>query len=67
MEVKSSAPTMLDCDSPLCTVEEFCNTAHITQRAGERMCRRGVIRAVKCGRVWRIPRQAALEYLGLAD
>lgn len=49
----------------LVTCEEVAAVGRITQRAVEGACKRGSLKAAKVGRSWRIPRRAALEFLGL--
>ena len=58
---------LLDGTSDLALVAEYAHSANCTTRAVEYMCATGTIRAVKCGRQWRIPRRWAISYLGLAE
>lgn len=58
---------LLEGSTPLVTCDEVAEVGRVTVRAVEAACRRGRIKATKVGRSWRIPRRAALKYLGLAD
>lgn len=51
-----------NCDDFL-TVEEFCETLKIGRNAAYALLCNGKVKAFRNGRVWRIPKQAVVEYV----
>lgn len=62
----TSKPLTYVSGKPLMTVQEAADLMQVHQRTVERMCRDGRIKAVKCGRAWRINSAELLRALSIA-
>ena len=49
--------------SHLLTVEEVCDILNIGPNAAYRLLNSGELKAFRIGRVWKIPKDAVLEYI----
>lgn len=45
------------------TVEELCEVLKIGRNAAYRLLNSGELKAIRNGRVWRVPKQAVIEYV----
>ena len=45
------------------TVEELCEVLKIGHNAAYRLLHSGELKALRTGRVWRVPKQAVIEYV----
>lgn len=53
---------MLEQTDDFLTVDELCELLKIGHNAAYTLLNRGVIKALRNGRTWRIPKQAVIEY-----
>lgn len=65
MTAENAKTNWLNGTEVLVSCDEIAAVGRVTTRAIEGACKRGTIRAVKCGRSWRVPRRVALAYLGI--
>ena len=51
--------------SDLVTVEELCEMLMIGKNAAYRLLNSGAIKAIRIGRIWKIPKQSIVEFIQL--
>ena len=54
---------MLESWDDFLTVEELCEVLKIGHNAAYRLLNSGELKALRNGRVWRVPKQAVIEYV----
>lgn len=54
---------MLETWDDFLTVEELCEVLKIGHNAAYRLLNSGELKAIRNGRVWRVPKQAVIEYV----
>ena len=54
---------MLENQDDMLTVEELCELLKIGHNAAYRLLNDGTIKALRNGRVWRIPKQGVIQYI----